>query len=645
MNKKNIKDINVNGKKVFVRVDFNVPMDENQNITNATRIEKTLPTINYLLDNGAAVILACHVGRPSEAREPKFSTKPIAAKLSELLGKEVKWAPDCIGPDAEKAAADLKPGEVLLLENLRYHKEEKKNKPSFAKQLAALADIAVDDAFGVAHRAHASNVGVTHFLETASGFLMEKEINYIGKTLENPARPFVAIIGGAKVSDKIGVIDNMIDKVDTIIIGGGMAHTFDAAKGYGIGKSLCEHDKIDLAKGLLEKAEKKGVKVVLPVDIVVADKFAADANYKTVPVDQCPDDWQGLDSGEKTSEEYVKALEGAKTIIWNGPMGVFEFDAFAKGTLAVAKAVADATEKGAISIVGGGDSISALKKTGLSDKISHISTGGGATLEYLEGKVLPGIDAIDGVGRVPIIAGNWKMNNTIKAGTQLVEELIPLVKNAECRVVVAPTATALAAVAKTAKGTNIHVAAQNVHWEKSGAYTGEISTEMLNEINVDYVILGHSERRDYFGETDEGVNKRAKAAFNAGITPIICCGESLEIREAGNYIDHVVNQINAALDGFTAAEVKKLVIAYEPIWAIGTGKTATFEQAEEVCKAIREAVAKKFNQEAADAIRIQYGGSVKPATIKDLMKQPNVDGALVGGASLKSKDFSEIVNF
>lgn len=651
MNKKTINDIDVKGKKVFMRVDFNVPMDENQNITNTKRIDATVPTIKALLDKGAALIIACHVGRPTEAREPKFSTKPIQAKLAEQYEKitgqkiEVKWASDCIGEPAEKAAADLKPGEVLLLENLRYHKEEKKNKPAFAKQLAALADVAVDDAFGVSHRAHASNVGVTHFLETAAGLLMEKEINYIGKTLEDPKRPFVAIIGGAKVSDKIGVISNMIDKVDTIIIGGGMAHTFDAAKGLPIGASLCEHDKIDLAKSLLDKAAAKGVKVVLPVDIVVADKFAADANSKVVPVDQIPEGWQGLDSGPKTSEEYVKALDGAKTIIWNGPMGVFEFDQFAKGTEAVAKAVADATEKGAISIVGGGDSIAALKKTGLSDKISHISTGGGATLEFLEGKCLPGIDAIDGQGRTPIIAGNWKMNNTIAAGTKLVEELIPLVANANCRVVVCPTATALAGVAKAAKGTNIHVGAQNVHWEKSGAFTGEISTEMLNEISVDFVVLGHSERRDMFGETDEGVNKRAKAAFNAGITPIICCGESLEIREAGTYIDHVVKQINAALEGFTAKEVAKLVIAYEPIWAIGTGKTATFEQAEEVCKAIREAVAKKFDQTAADKIRIQYGGSVKPATIKDLMKQPNVDGALVGGASLKSKDFSEIVNF
>ena len=394
MNKKTMMHIDPHGKKVFVRVDFNVPMDENQHITNDTRIRATLPTIQHLLNAGAAVILACHVGRPTEAREPQFSTRPIVARLEECLGQPVKWASDCVGPEAEKAAADLKPGEVLLLENLRYHKAEKKNDPEFAKQLASLADIAVDDAFGVAHRAHASNVGITKYLETVAGFLMEKEINYIGKTLESPKRPFVAIIGGAKVSDKIGVIENMIDKVDTIIIGGGMAHTFDASKGYPVGDSLCERDKIDLAKELLEKAAKKGVKVVLPVDLVIADKFAADANTKIVDVDKVPDGWQALDSGPKTSEEYVNALKGAKTVIWNGPMGVFEFDAFAKGTEAVARAVAQATKEGAVSIVGGGDSIAALKKTGLSEKISHISTGGGATLELLEGKVLPGIAAL-----------------------------------------------------------------------------------------------------------------------------------------------------------------------------------------------------------------------------------------------------------
>lgn len=389
MNKKSIRDIDVNGKKVFIRVDFNVPMDENQNITNDKRIRATLPTLNYLLENNATIILACHVGRPKGQRVPELSVKPIVARLSELLGKEVKYAEDCVGEAASKAAADLKPGEVLLLENLRYHNEETKNDPEFAKQLASLADVAVDDAFGVSHRAHASNAGIAQYVEVVGGFLIEKEIQFIGKALSNPERPFVAIIGGAKVSDKIGVISNLLEKADAVVIGGGMANTFLAAQGKGIGSSLFEEEKLPLAKELLAKAEEKGVKVFLPAEVVVADKFAADANHKTVSVDEVPADWMILDN--KFSKECQEALENAKTIVWNGPMGVFEFDAFAHGTEDIAHAVAEST---GISIVGGGDSIAALKKTGLSDKITHISTGGGATLEFLEGKPMPGIAAI-----------------------------------------------------------------------------------------------------------------------------------------------------------------------------------------------------------------------------------------------------------
>ena len=389
MNKKSIRDIDVNGKKVFIRVDFNVPMDENQNITNDKRIRATLPTLNYLLENNAAIILACHVGRPKGQRVPELSVKPIVARLSELLGKEVKYAEDCVGEAASKAAADLKPGEVLLLENLRYHNEETKNDPEFAKQLASLADVAVADAFGVSHRAHASNAGIAQYVEVVGGFLIEKEIQFIGKALSNPERPFVAIIGGAKVSDKIGVISNLLEKADAVVIGGGMANTFLAAQGKGIGSSLFEEEKLPLAKELLAKAEEKGVKVFLPAEVVVADKFAADANHKTVSVDEVPADWMILDN--KFSKECQEALENAKTIVWNGPMGVFEFDAFAHGTEDIAHAVAEST---GISIVGGGDSIAALKKTGLSDKITHISTGGGATLEFLEGKPMPGIAAI-----------------------------------------------------------------------------------------------------------------------------------------------------------------------------------------------------------------------------------------------------------
>ena len=390
MNKQTIQDVNVQGKKVFVRVDFNVPMKDGV-ITNDTRVRATLPTLNYLLEQGAAVILGSHLGRPKGQRVPEFSLAPVAVRLGELLGREVKLAPDCVGEEVSKMASELKSGEVLLLENLRYHKEEEKNDPEFAKALASLADVAVNDAFGVSHRAHASVEGITKFIPAVAGYLMEKEIKFVGQAVADPVRPFVAIIGGAKVSDKIGVIDNLLTKVDTLIIGGGMANTFVAAQGYSVGKSLLEEDKLDLARQLIAKAKETGVNLLLPTDMVVADRFAPDAEHKNVAIDEIPADWMALDIGADTAKAYAAALEDAKTVVWNGPMGVFEMDAFAHGTTAVAKAVAasDAT-----SVVGGGDSISALQKTGLSDQITHISPGGGASLEVLEGKVLPGIAAL-----------------------------------------------------------------------------------------------------------------------------------------------------------------------------------------------------------------------------------------------------------
>ena len=391
MNKKSIRDIDFKGKRVFVRVDYNAPMDKAGNITDDTRIRATLPTLNFLLDQGASLVLAAHLGRPKGGPAPEFSLAPVAAHLSSLMGRKVKFAADCVGPVAESAAEALQPGEVLMLENLRFHPEEEKNDPAFAKGLAELADVAVNDAFGVSHRAHASVEGITKFLPMVAGFLMEKELDFLGRAVTDPARPYAAIIGGAKVSDKIGVIANLLTKVDVLLIGGGMANTFFAAQGYNVGKSLVEPDKIPLAKDLIAQAKERGVTLLLPTDVVAADKFAADAAWRVTTVDSIGAEEMVLDIGPSTGAAFGAALSGAKTIVWNGPMGVFEMDAFAKGTEAVARAVATSN---AVSIVGGGDSVAALEKVGLAGSITHISTGGGASLEFLEGKVLPGVAAL-----------------------------------------------------------------------------------------------------------------------------------------------------------------------------------------------------------------------------------------------------------
>ncbi|MBP3448209.1 MAG: phosphoglycerate kinase [Clostridia bacterium] len=390
--KKTIEDIQVAGKKVLVRCDFNVPLDENKNITDENRINGALPTIKYLMGQGAKVILCSHMGRPKGEFNMKYSLAPVTKRLSEILGKEVKLAEDVIGDSAKALVADMKDGDVICLENVRFHKEEEKNDPEFAKALASLAEVYVNDAFGTAHRAHASTAGVADYLPAVCGYLIQKEIDIMGKALSNPERPFVAILGGAKVSDKIGVINNLIEKVDSLIIGGGMAYTFLKAQGYEIGKSICENDKLDLAKELLAKAEAKGVKMYLPVDTVVADGFSNDANFKTVDSKAIPADWEGLDIGAKTIELFSDVVKNAKTVIWNGPMGVFEMSNFAKGTISVAEAIAASD---AISIIGGGDSAAAVEQFGFGDKVTHISTGGGASLEFLEGIVLPGIDCLN----------------------------------------------------------------------------------------------------------------------------------------------------------------------------------------------------------------------------------------------------------
>ena len=390
--KKTIEDIDVQGKKVLVRVDFNVPLNENGEITDETRIRAALPTIQYLLDHGAKVILMSHLGRPKGEVKPEFSLAPVAKRLSEILNTKVIFAKDCIGKEAQDAVDSMEAGQVVLLENLRFHKEETANDPEFAKQLASLGDIFVLDAFGTAHRAHASTAGVADYLPAVAGFLIGKELSIMGKALEDPARPFIAILGGAKVSDKIGVIENLLGKVDGLIIGGGMANTFVKAQGYEMGKSLVDDERLGLARDLMDQAKKKGIKIMLPSDFVVAKEFKADAETQIVAAENIPADAMALDIGPSTRIIFANEIKSANTVIWNGPMGVAEMPAFANGTKAIAEALADSS---AITIIGGGDSAAAVKKLGYADKMSHISTGGGASLEFLEGKELPGVAALN----------------------------------------------------------------------------------------------------------------------------------------------------------------------------------------------------------------------------------------------------------
>lgn len=638
MDKKTVRDLDVAGKKVLVRVDFNVPLNDKGEITDDTRITASLPTIQYLLEQKAAVILMAHLGRPKGQVKPELSLAPVAKHLGKLLGKKILFAPDCVGEAAQAAASKLKPGHILLLENLRFHKEEEKDDMEFAEKLASLADLYVNDGFGVSHRAHASVEGVTHFLPAAAGFLLEKEIQYVGQAVTNPLHPFVAIIGGAKVSDKIGVISNLLDKVDTLLIGGGMANTFLAAQGYKMGKSLVEEDKLDLAKELLAKAKKNKVNMLLPTDLVMAAAFAPDAEHVTEKVKNLNQAYMALDIGAETSKAYAEALADAKMIVWNGPMGVFEMDAFCKGTEAVAKAVAKSR---ATSIVGGGDSVAAIEKLGLAKRITHISTGGGASLEYLEGKVLPGVAALDDLRR-KMIAGNWKMHKTVSEAVELAEDIVMETNGTLNEVVIFPPFTALETVADAIDGKHVGYGAQDLHWEDKGAFTGAVSGAMIADICAEYVLVGHSERRTIFGENEKIVASKIIAAYRNGLKPMLCVGENLAEREAGKTARKINMQLKSALRVISAEDAENLVVAYEPIWAIGSGKAATPEDALEVCTLIREKIGKIFTPDIARKVRILYGGSVNEKNAASF-NLSGIDGVLVGGASLKADTFAAIV--
>ena len=634
MAKLSVKEISVKGKKVLLRVDFNVPLDDKQHITNDTRIRKSLPTINYITEQGGILIIISHLGRPEGKVDPKMSLFPVAQRLGEILKHKVLFAPDCVGPEVKKIAQTLKPGDILILENTRFHPEEKRNDPAFAKELASLADIYVNDAFGTAHRAHASVAGVAKYFDIAvCGFLMEKEIELLEAVLKKPKRPLLAIMGGAKVSTKISGIRNLLRIVDYLVIGGGMCFTFYKAKGYEIGKSLCEDDFLDEATVLLNNK-----KIYLPVDILVAKDLKPGSSTKCVKANAIPVDSFGVDIGEKSKQDITQLVNKVKTVVWNGPLGIFEIDDFTMGTQHIAEAIADATKEGAISIVGGGDTIAALSKYGLRDKVTHVSTGGGATLQFLEGKKLPGIEALrDQIILKPIIAGNWKMNMDISESRALVKKLLELVGDVKDReMIIIPPFTSLAYVSEIMQNSRLRLGAQNMHWARQGAFTGEVSGVFLKKLGCEYVVIGHSERRHMMGETDDVINKKLKTALDLGLISIFCVGETGEEREKGQTEEVISRQLNQGLRGIED-EVHKIILAYEPVWAIGTGKTATPQQAAKVHEFIRS----KLRKNTA----VIYGGSVKPENVDILMAEKDIDGVLVGGASLKPESFARIIRF
>lgn len=640
-----IRDLKTGGKRIFLRADLNVPIEDGK-ILDDTRIRSVLRTIRHLSEQGSPIVLASHLGRPKGKMDPRYSMKPVAEKLREMLNEtRILFAHDCVGKRVEAMAAGLAPGEILVLENLRFHPEEESNNPEFAARLAALGDIYVNDAFGTSHREHASMVGIPEILGGGYvGFLVEKELRVFSEITRHPRKPYTVILGGVKVSDKVALIEHVLPKLDNLLVGGAMAFTFYRAMGLETGKSIVEEDRIQTAKDILKAAGERDVKLLLPLDIVCAVSPQDTKSAEVFKFDDLPPDMAGFDIGPETIELFRKTMMESKTIIWNGPMGLFEIPPFDVGTRKLSAFMADATSYGSDAVVGGGDSMRAVREAGVADQITHVSTGGGASLKLLQGEELPALEHLRLEGVKPFAGANWKMNGNYETGIEYLTAID------ECNinyfgadVVLFAPFTLLRALAPLADKAGVGLGAQDLFWEKSGAFTGEISAEMLLETGCTWFLAGHSERRHILKETNDIVRKKLEAGLNSGMSGVLCVGELLEEREAGRTEEVVKTQLKAALEGLDNASPYNLVIAYEPVWAIGTGKTATADEVQRMHSLIRGWVAEISGVDFAEDLRIIYGGSVKPANAAGIMQGPDVNGALVGGASLQADSFIEIV--
>jgi len=635
LSKLTIEQLPLAGKRVFVRADLNAPLGGGT-VADDTRLRAVIPTLRLALDRGAAVVLASHLGRPKGGPDPKLSLEPVAERLGELLARPVPLAPDCVGEATRAQAQAVKAGELLLLENLRFHPEEEKNDDGFARQLAELADCYVNDAFAAAHRAHASIEAITHHLQpAAAGLLMQQELSALGRILEAPERPLVAVLGGAKVSDKVTLVEHLVGKVDALVIGGGMAFTFLRALGHAVGRSLVEPDRIETARSALEQARRRGVQLALPVDAVVADGLDSSSG-RAVGIRQIPDDQMGLDIGPRTIEQFTAVL--------------------AKATDGRLREAALRRGHGGHRARGGGGGGLQRHRRWRYDRRRQRRRGQRQDRLHLDrrrrlpriprGTNAPRRGRSHGgrVMRTPLVIGNWKMFGTLAEARPLASGVRDGLKRFKgVDVVMCPPFTALAAVGEIVQGTAIGLGAQNCHWEASGAHTGEIAPPMLVELGCRVVLIGHSERRREMGETDELVNKKIVGALAHGLVPVLCVGETAEERRQGLTFTTVEGQLRASLAGLDTAAVARLVVAYEPVWAIGTGVNATPQQAAEVHGYVRGLVSELASKEVAQGLRVLYGGSVKADNVDALLAEGEIDGALVGGASLNAQGFVSIV--